>query len=607
MLKSLTHLGLNSEVKNNMKIGLLFILVGTLSLNGTFAQEKSLAESDTPILEGAYLGQKPPGLTPEVFAPGIVSLDDHYEGSLVFSPDMDELFFQRRKVEESHNIYTMKLVNGRWSMPELATFSRKKEFLDLHPRFSSDGARLYFGSTRPLPDSISSSGLHQWYIEKNQNGWGQPKLLLKELFEDEWIMCVTPAQNGNLYFTSKEKEDKLEDEGIYYAINQEGHYGDIESMGNVINGDGKWIAHPFAASNESYIIYDAERASGEDNGDLYVSFNQNGVWSESYSLGPEINTELGQGAATVSPDGEYLFFSSVQEGDETSTMYWVSTAVIDQLRPAESTSYEIAYSSKESGDVEIYLTDVQSRSKTKITDHPGNDGYAAWSPDGKRIASYAYHDGRKTWSIHTMNIDGTDRKRLTHAKKKWDSAPAWSPNGNKIAFGRGYQDSLGIWQEEIWVMNADGSEETQIVALNGGGPCFMPDGKIVYHSKSNTSEIYVADTDGSNIIQLTDNNAEDWHPEVSPDGKQIAFMSNRDGNHEIYVMSIDGSKQKRLTFNNVRDSNPSWSPDGDRLIYTSENEDEYFDLYMMNKDGSAVEQFIPNASGAAWLKKTKLQ
>lgn len=267
--------------------------------------------------------------------------------------------------------------------------------------------------------------------------------------------------------------------------------------------------------------------------------------------------------------------------------------------------HTIAYSSKESGDVEIYLTDAEAKSKVKITNHPGTDGYAAWSPDGKRIASYAYHDGRKTWSIHTMNNDGTNRKRLTHAKNKWDSSPAWSPDGHKIAFSRSYTNEKGIWTEELWIMNSDGSGQTLITPLNGGGPYFTQEGKIVFHSQTNTSEICIANIDGSNLIKLTNNTTEDWHPEVSPDGKQIVFMSNRDGNHEIYVMNIDGSNQERLTFNDVRDSTPSWSPDGTQIIFTSHDIHENSHVYRMNKDGSSLKKLIDNAGGQAWLKIRK--
>lgn len=271
--------------------------------------------------------------------------------------------------------------------------------------------------------------------------------------------------------------------------------------------------------------------------------------------------------------------------------------------PESTTSYSIVYSSEESGDVELYLTDNEVTSKIKITDHPGNDGYAAWSPDGKRIACYAYHDGRKTWSIHTMNRDGSERKRLTHAKNKWDSAPAWSPDGAKIVFARAYTDGEGVWQEELWIMNADGSEQEQIQGLTGGGAYFTNDGRIVFHAKMEASyEICIADIDGSNFTQLTTNEAKELHPEVSSDGQQIAFMSDRDGTYEIYTMNLDGSNQKRLTSNKAEYWQPSWSPDGTQLLFSSYEEDGQKHLYTINTDGSGMQRLVHNASGAAWFK-----
>ena len=267
----------------------------------------------------------------------------------------------------------------------------------------------------------------------------------------------------------------------------------------------------------------------------------------------------------------------------------------------KSTPYTIAYSSIESGNVEIYQRNIEGKSIIESTNE--NGGYLAWSPDGKHFAFYFKYDERKTWSIHTMNIDGTKRKRLTHEKNKWDNSPAWSPDGRKIVFSREYTDSDKISQQEIWIMNSDGSEQTQIKSLKGGGPYFTPDGRIVFHSefKDKKSEISIADIDGNNIVQLTHNEAEEWHPEVSPDGKQIAFMSDRDGNFEIYVMNINGSNQKRLTNNDVDDWYPSWSPDGSQLIFSSLRDGEK-SIYIMNKDGAEVRKIISNATSPAWLK-----
>ncbi|MCP4725131.1 MAG: DUF5050 domain-containing protein [bacterium] len=267
----------------------------------------------------------------------------------------------------------------------------------------------------------------------------------------------------------------------------------------------------------------------------------------------------------------------------------------------ESSSYVIAYSSDETGNPEIFLTDPDGISKVMITGYDDRDGYPAWSPNGKLIAFYAYH-GIETWSIHIMNTDGSNRNRLTSAVNKWDNSPAWSPDGRKIAFAREYGENL-----EIWIMNPDGSELSRLEPLKGGGPSFAPDGRILFHSEYGDSEICIADIDGKNMFELTENDAEDWHPEVSPDGRKIAFMSDRDGNYEIYVMNIDGSEQIRLTNNNEGDWEPTWSPDGSRILFTSERDGD-FDIYIMNKDGTSVKNITNNDAKdlqPSWLKIKK--
>lgn len=272
------------------------------------------------------LDNQEPTTTPTIFAPNIISLEKYSEASITFNPDMSELFFQRKiSIGGNHNIYTMKLIEGKWSAPELASFSTSVELLELHPRLSSNGDRLYFGSRRPLNDSTESAGFRQWYVEKHDDTWGTPKLLLPELFDNEWVMCVSPAMNGNLYFTSKEKEDELENEGTYYAINANGRYDAIVRMNDTVNFSGKWRAHPYIAPDESYIIFDAETTDIPENGDLFISFNDNVTWSKPLSLGPKINTEMSETTATVSPDGKYLFFDrGVEKKGEDGSTYWDS-------------------------------------------------------------------------------------------------------------------------------------------------------------------------------------------------------------------------------------------------------------------------------------------
>ena len=90
--------------------------------------------------------------------------------------------------------------------------------------------------------------------------------------------------------------------------------------------------------------------------------------------------------------------------------------------------------------------------------------------------------------------------------------------------------------------------------------------------------------DGSGVIRLTDNDASDVTPAWSPDGRRIAFASERDGNLEIYVMNADGSGVTRLTYNGANDLFPDWSPDGRRIAFHS-NRDGRMDIYVMNTAG----------------------
>ena len=294
-----------------------------LTLDPEYALAKRLLER-LGVSKLAFLSRPIPTDTPLVFAPDVISIDDHASASITFNPDITELFLNHRKEGKNYNIYTSKLIDGKWSKLELAPFSTNLEYLDFHPRFNLKGDRLYFGSTRPVNEDRK---LHQWYVEKNDNGdWGEP-IMLGQPFADIFIMGAIPTENGNLYFTSG---TRTEGEGIYYAVNQNGKYPSIKRMEDAINANGKSIAHPYIAPDESYLIYDSNKANEPENGDLFISFNQNGTWTESYPLGPKINTELSEGAATVSPDGKFLFFrrseKKVRENGDSyhvSKLYWM--------------------------------------------------------------------------------------------------------------------------------------------------------------------------------------------------------------------------------------------------------------------------------------------
>ena len=122
-------------------------------------------------------------------------------------------------------------------------------------------------------------------------------------------------------------------------------------------------------------------------------------------------------------------------------------------------------------------------------------------------------------------------------------------------------------------------------------PAWSPDGRrIAFQSdRDGDSEIYVMNADGSGVTQLTHNGAGDWGPAWSPDGRRIAFQSDRDGDSEIYVMNAAGSGVTQLTHIDAGDYGPAWSPDGQRIAFNSDRDGDH-EIYVMNAAGSGVTQ-----------------
>lgn len=268
-------------------------------------------------------------------------------------------------------------------------------------------------------------------------------------------------------------------------------------------------------------------------------------------------------------------------------------------KTANLPSLSLIYGFKEANSKAIYLSDEEGKTRIKVVDATASDGYPAVSPTGKRFAFYGKYDKQRTWSIHTADIDGNNVRRLTNVKNVWDSAPAWSTDGKTIIFSREFKADNGDWQEQIWLMNADGSEQRQIKALEGRAAQFMQDGRILFQSKASPSQISIAKIDGSNVVQLTNDESNNMSPKISPDGSQIAYLSNRDGNQEVYVMNLDGSNQKRLTRNRVEEWDPAWSTDGSKVFFSSQNVYGFYDIYKVNRDGTSIKKILNSASQAA--------
>jgi Tol biopolymer transport system component len=281
---------------------------------------------------GLYLGQIPPGLDVEVFAPGIVSVEESKEYKIAVSPDLQEVFFTRRTPGgRDDRLWVSRLENGKLTMPELAPFSY--DALETDACFTPNGNRLYFNSARPLPGEETVSRLPSvWVVDRTETGWSEPQFVGPPL-NDYQPVYFSMANDGTLYFTRSSPG------GIYYAEPEEGHYGEAHRLPDEINSV-REVAHPAVAPDESYVVVDSAYEQGARLvGSLYVSFRRpDGSWTEAVSLHNALMASESDVYAIprITPDGKYLFFESYDRETDRSDIYWVSTSVIKQLWPATS-------------------------------------------------------------------------------------------------------------------------------------------------------------------------------------------------------------------------------------------------------------------------------
>ena len=278
-----------------------------------------------PVLEGAYLGQEPPGDTPEVFAPGIVSSIWGIHSSVAFSPDGSTALWapmvvRPGEIYSTGVIYMMTRENGRWTAPRTAPFSGK--FDDDVPFFAPDGKKLCFISDRPRPGIPSSRKECIWVMDKTPDGWSEPQPIDAAVNDWETHWQFSLDRQGSLYFYSRSPEG-LGAGDIYCSRLDQDHYTAPRNLGPSVNSD-KDEATPYIAPDGGYLIFQRSL-------DLYISYGrEDGTWTEARRLPPPINTPGNELCPIVSPDGKYLFFISTRGGK--NQVFWMDAGIIERLR-----------------------------------------------------------------------------------------------------------------------------------------------------------------------------------------------------------------------------------------------------------------------------------
>jgi TolB protein len=263
------------------------------------------------------------------------------------------------------------------------------------------------------------------------------------------------------------------------------------------------------------------------------------------------------------------------------------TNVIDSYPQFSKDGKLLLFQSNRSGKMQIYVSKADGTDIRQLThlDFPAHG--PCWSPDMSRIVFAGEPAGHS--EIFVMNADGSGVTQLTHTGGD-DSHPHWSADGSRIMFNssRTTPDSAADWSKqwhELFSMKPDGSDVRQhtrfrTVCTYGS---FSPDMKHIVYRKvidgpafqwdlsaiGRNSEVFVANADGANEVNLSKNAAFDGWPMWSPDGKRIAFSSNRAGpanTGQIFVVNADGSGLRQLTSGPGGFAQPSWSWDGRRIV-----------------------------------------
>ncbi len=237
---------------------------------------------------------------------------DNWEYGGVFTPAMDEFYYLREVGEapddKKMEFVLFKNVNNTWEQTVISPRVGQ-------PYISPDGNTMHLGKRFKL---------------RTDDGWSELERFGGE-FEELRIMRLTASSLGTYYF------DEVGTDGdgrIRYSRMVDGKREKPRLASDAIN-TGTWLAHPFIAPDESYILWDGRKEGGFGDSDIYVSFRQSdGSWGSAINLGEKINTQAWEASASVTPDGKYLFFNR-KMGERNVDVFWVSAQVLDDLKAAQ--------------------------------------------------------------------------------------------------------------------------------------------------------------------------------------------------------------------------------------------------------------------------------
>ena len=580
-----------------VSIAAFLMILCTLACAGNPPEQPGAASIES--LSGPYLGQKPPGKTPEIFAPGIIST--HYSQSYIAFLNEARVCVYSASTEKGHETYYTYEKNGFWTAPQRAPF----EELQGHPNYTTGplGRKVYFHSGRPTHPDDTRQDDNIWTIEWTGSGWAEPEALPAPANSEYGEAYPSAAADGTVYFFTWRRPGTRGDD-IWVSRCVDGEYQEAERLPWPINTD--FIEYdPYVAPDGSFLIFGSGRPGGYGSSDNYICFRkEDGCWTNPINLGRPFNSSSWDQCANGTPDGKYFFFisgrttdadkgrlgrASGKEPEQDSDLYWADFSFINELRDTLLTRQNAA---------DIIGQDYRSRGIRAAVDalnnlHEDQKDTTYFPPFELLALCKDMMAGDKTGDADLFASalaavlpedfsikEGYARLcamngRVSKAMKIFEELESEDP-------GFDLSDTLSRLGY-LFTLYPDKSEDALSV-LKFTVEKF-PEDPWAYYS---LARVYRQQGDLDQAIlscrkalelrpevgdmsQLLERLLEEQqkrtetkrieHNDVSRDGRgKIVFYSDRDGNHEIYVMNEDGSSQQRLTNNSHSDSHPRFSP-----------------------------------------------
>ena len=243
---------------------------------------------------------------------------------------------------------------------------------------------------------------------------------------------------------------------------------------------------------------------------------------------------------------------------------------------------------------ELALVDYDGHGLKQLTANGSINLSPAWSPNGELLAFTHFKDDNPNLMLFDL-----DERRMVSAstERGLNTAPAWSPDGKKIALTLSRDGN-----PEIYTLDVKRSKLTRLTnhpAIDSS-PTWSPNGRIIAFTsdRSGTPQIYLMDAEGGNVRRLTFEGNYNDSPTWSPKSERLAHVSRIDGYFHIFTIDVTGENRQQLTTGSYQNEDPCWAPDGFRLAFASNRQGQW-DIYVMNWDGTQLRRVTTSGGNRA--------